>query len=61
MPISLGGGSMRFLFLAVLAVLALFTLVAAWDTAIQLVFLVLVLWWLFRPAGLFRRNRAVRR
>jgi hypothetical protein len=52
---------MRHLLLLLLAVLALFALVIAWNVAIQLVLLVAVLWWLFRPAGLFRRRQAVRR
>lgn len=59
-PVSLERVSMKQLLLLLLVALALFTLVSAWSVAIQLGLLVAVLWWLFKLAGLFRRNRAVR-
>lgn len=52
---------MRNLLLLILVPLALLALVIAWDSALQLVFLITVLWWLFRPAGLFKRQRTVTR
>lgn len=52
---------MKQLLLLLLVALALLAPVNAWSLAIQLVVLVAVLWWLFRPAGLFRRHRVVRR
>lgn len=52
---------MRLLLMLLIVVLATFSLVTSWDAALQLIFLTAVMWWLFRPVGLFRRRQGIRR